>query len=410
MEDMEYTESHKPNDKPMSEYTDEEREEFVKALGQRYTEEQLDALAMAGQAIKVAGTWLFTPENREYLLETFRITKRLVEALSAEIDNDPEYGEMTLDELLEGDRLERLLERAGARASLPTISPEAIHELDFPLDKLNSNVWWLAETGNVEKYIAVEDQKDKRAGREINVSYSIDFSELDGLEGVTITKALNPYDRRVYIAMAAIINSGQKYMTIQQIYSAMGYKGRAGASDLKKVNSAITKMNMAHVTVDNEQESEAYQSKPHFRYDGSLLPMERVTAIVNGQESDGVVHLFREPPLVSFAREREQITTVSVRLLSSPLSKTNANIRLEEYLINRIARMKNGKAPNVMILETVYARTGNTTTKQKQRAWPKIQKLLDYYKECGYIRGFRRETDPKTKKEKVRILLNGNRK
>ena len=73
----------------------------------------------------------------------------------------------------------------------------------------------------------------------------------------------------------------------------------------------------------------------HFRYDAALLPLERMQAIVNGQTVDSAFHLFREPPLITFAKERKQVTTIERKVLQTPISKTNQNLLIEDYLLER---------------------------------------------------------------------------
>lgn len=376
-------------DKPLKDFTDQEREEFMAAMRERFTEDQMEGMESMGQAVKVARGWLVKPENRETLLETLRAVREVVAALRDEINSDHEAGEMSLDAFLESGKLEELMGRVAKRMEAPTMTAERIHALDVPLDKVNARVWSLLQAdkdGYLAREVDVASKEDAKAGREVIVAYSIDFSDI---KDVSITRTLTPYDNRVYLAVAAYFNTGQEYVSYQQIYNGMGYKGRAGASDLKKIHESVSKMGSARIYVDNLQESEAYESKPHFAYDGSLLPMERVTAVVNGQLAESVIHVFREPPMVTFARDRQQLTTVSLKLLASPISKTNANILLENYLIERISRMRNGRTPKTMLLSTIYKKAGADTTKKKQRTLPKIKKLLEHYKTCQWIKGYK---------------------
>ena len=57
-------------------------------------------------------------------------------------------------------------------------------------------------------------------------------------------------------------------------------------------------------------------------------------------------------------------------------------------MIYRIARIKNGKQKNKILLSTIYENSGITTIKQKQRAPAKIKQLLDHYVKCGFIKGY----------------------
>ena len=46
-------------------------------------------------------------------------------------------------------------------------------------------------------------------------------------------------------------------------------------------------MSGAKILLDNAKEAAALNNIMHFQYDGSLLPIERRTAIINGKLSEG---------------------------------------------------------------------------------------------------------------------------
>ena len=268
--------------------------------------------------------------------------------------------------------------------------------IDYPVDKINSIVWGLLEKdtrGQISFNLAKRGSEKK-----ILAYYAINFDDLG--ENLTITKRLLPFDKRVYIAISALFNAGNNVITLSQIYYAMGYTGNPGTRNLNKINDAITKMTGARIFVDNKQEAAEYKYK-RFKYDGSLLPIERGTAIVNGKLSEAVIHIFREPPLMSFARQRKQITSVDIALLQSPISKTDANLQIEDYLLERISKDKNSKKSGCRILfKTLYSHTGiadkpktNTERQQKKRAPGKIESYLKHYQKTGFITGYTMEKD-----------------
>lgn len=272
-----------------------------------------------------------------------------------------------------------------------TVTAKRADKIEYPLDKLNAIMWGLTKketAGTVSVNMA--KQRSKKA---LPLYYSINFDEL---EDVQISKELTATDKRVYIAMSALYNAGNEVVTITQIHYAMGNAGLPNKAQIDKINESITKMAGAKIHVDNQAEADAYNYKA-FRYDASLLPMERCSAIVNGQTVNAAIHLFREPPLMSFAKERGQVTAFKASLLQSPISKTEANLKLEDYLITRISRSK-GKCK--ILLATLYEKAGITTIKQKQRAPEKIEKYLQTYMKEGMITGY------KIGKEEIIITLN----
>lgn len=154
-------------------------------------------------------------------------------------------------------------------------------------------------------------------------------------------------------------------------------------------------MRAAHIYINNESENSLYPKYNKFVYDSSLLPMERISAVVNGQTVDGAIHLFREPPLTTFAKDRKQITTLSRQLLQSPLSKTDINLQIDDYLIERISHIKKskGKLSSKLLYKTIFEKTNIKTRNQKMRGKEKISKYLTHYKKCNFIKSFQTESD-----------------
>ncbi len=269
-------------------------------------------------------------------------------------------------------------------------------KVEYPLDKINSGMWKLLETDS-KKQLAFAVEK-MGSGKEISIIYAIDFDKLDGIK---ITKKLTAFDKRVYISASALWNAGNRIITLTQIHYAMGNTQKPSKNQLLKINDSVTKMTKAGIYVDNAEELENKYNYPKLHYDGALLPVERMTVAVNGQLSDAAIHLFREPPMMTFAKQRGQITTLDAKLLQSPVSKTDSNLALDDYLLERISMAKNKenkekkKPPSrripvikSILLETLYAETGITTRYQKSRTPEKIKKYLEHYVECNLIKSY----------------------
>lgn len=280
-----------------------------------------------------------------------------------------------------------------------------VEKIDLMLDKPNTRLWdYIAGADtNGQLYFNTGTAEMKKKDIEALIFYSINFSELDDL---TISKELTPFDKLVYIVVGALYNAGNDVISATQIYKVMGYKGNPGASDLKDINDSLTKMGAARVKIDNKEEVDAYanyegtkkgghkkEGYKHFTYDASLLPFERCTAYINDQYTDSAIHVFREPPLISFARVRNQLTTFSQKLLESPVNKTEANLRLQDYLLTHIGRIKAGNSRSKMLYSTIFERCQITDKKQKQRAPEKIERYLRHYVAEGWISGYKMEPD-----------------
>lgn len=276
-------------------------------------------------------------------------------------------------------------------------------KLLYPLDTVNTKVWQALTTGIEYPIKAEKDGSEQR----ISIYYSIDFVALK--DDIAISNELTQFDKRVYIACAALHDAGNEYTTLSKIYETMGYSGRPSPEHIEKIDAALTKMGMARINVHNQEEAAKYHY-PLFVYDGALLPFERVSAIVNGKTTEASIHIFRQPPLITFAQQRKQLTTIDARVLQSPINKTELNLAIDDYLIGRISRAASGRQPNRILYKTLYENVGITTKKQKQRAPEKIKTYLQHYKKCNLIAGYSMETDGITVMFANPSLLSDNKK
>lgn len=280
-------------------------------------------------------------------------------------------------------------EEAGAR---PVIKAVDVDIVEYPLDKIDRTLWRLSEEDiSGQLRFAMERQGSKQ---EINALVSINFDALDAA-GVNFTRQLTQFDKRVYIAAGAIFNSpqGGDITTARQIYFAMGNQkdAKPNQKDIEKINNSITKLAGTHLRLDSTEEARAGYHYEPFTYDAALLPMERITKMnVNGKPVDAAIHMFREPPLLTFAKLRNQVTTINRALLEVGLSNTESKLAIEDYLIERIS-WSDGN--NTILLKTLFEETHITDKKQQARAIDKIGPLLDHYKAVGFIEDYGIEKD-----------------
>lgn len=296
------------------------------------------------------------------------------------------------------ERTAKIIAKELEKAKSTKITARPTERVDFPLDKPNREIWDLISGAKYNNQlqlatVTIDTSRGKKK-RETGIIYGISFDKLEeAAPNLKITKQLTQYDKRVYIAAAAIFNAGNEVTSATQIYRVMGNTGKPKAADVKKINDSLTKMGAARVYLNNSHEAKTYKGYPVFKYDADLLPFERISASVNGQITETAIHFFREPPLMTFAKERKQITTLPLQLLESPVSKTDANLAIDDYLLERISHIKKGKANPKILYESLYEKCRITTKKQKQRTPEKIRRYLDHYKQCKFIYDYAEESD-----------------
>lgn len=301
---------------------------------------------------------------------------------------DPDTGEM-LESLF--DKCILSIPEEAAADEIFSIGAHRVKELDYPIDKVNNSVWNLLEANTHGQLTFTKENplriKSEPNGQKnpVNILYSINFDDIES--ELPIVKRLTEYDKRVYISIGGLYAAGNSCMSLAMIYQAMGYRGEPGKADREKIDKSLTKMS-ARITLDTREEKAAKYNYPCYEYEGDLLPFERIRkkTSIDGQLVDSVIHVFREPPLIEFARGRKQLTTIHPKVLQTPLSKTEQNIAIEDYCIERIAQYK--REGRKILLSTLYKKCNITSPSQKTRTPQKLKKLFDYYVECGEIKSY----------------------
>lgn len=385
-------------------------------------------------AVKQITNSLMTEETREALrsisaeLQDVKDAITEIEELTPYIKSElkkPEYNGVTLDDLLkqytpiqltalpEDSDLYLILEKArAARLAAQIVEPYKADKLDFAVDRVNLFAWDLTDTHGQIKF----DMAKSGTHDVASTLFALSFDDDDSIK---FTKEINHFDKRIHAVVGTAYEQGAKYITLTGIHYNMGNTRRPSAAQLKKINDSLTKQGAGRVFIDNRIEAEAY-NYPRFKYDDSLLHFRRVTAEVDGKITDGAIQILEEPALMAFARQRKQISAVPMKVLQSPVSKTNNHMQIEDYLLWRIVRQKNElnelqekqskkynrerqhkineKRTLTVLLKTFYERTGYSKkdATSKKRARDTARDYLKHYqsKQAGeYISKFEIQKD-----------------
>lgn len=449
--------------KQQRERLQEDREKIAKAKeraeeGKRYKETIDKYYKSAGQAISTESMqrlseslgkfmqWFIdeqTGESWRAIIENLKPVSDLVneiyenrEQLDEELKKDC-YDGRTVDDYLDNYTASKLLilsrdedsdlykalqATRAARFNALEIVPYKADKMLLPTDKVNLFAWDLKETGNQLKYKFDLSRAGTKDGATAVFSLSFDDDP-----DVKITKELKHFDKRVMCAVGTAYRQGQYILSATAIHYAMGNTKRPTGKDIEKINNALTKFDMGKVFIDNAAEADKYHYD-HFRKEDRLLHFKRVTrkSKSNGKVLESYIQILEEPVLITFARQRKQISAVPICVLQSPpsISRTENNYRIEDYLLWRISRQKNKvnrikkekytpdkakrlkEAQNFSImLDTFYKQTENAKKDNtgKKRARNAAAAYLEHYKsdDAGnYI------TDYKIDQKGGRIIIN----
>lgn len=269
---------------------------------------------------------------------------------------------------------------------IPKISTSKLSDIFYPIDKVNSELWNCFSIGE-NTPLKAESDKDSRKGKQASIYVMLNFNELDG---VKISRPLTSFDKRVFIAISNKREAGQEILTFSQIYEAMGGISRPDKSIRDRIIESIDTMSRAIVSIDTTEENKIYPRLDKIVWESQLLHIEKVKGYSRGQITDYAIRIIETPKLYLFAKQRNQITSAPLELFESPISKTEANLSLEDYIFPRIARMRNStKISRTILIETVCQKCNITTKKQRQRLPGKIEKYLKHYVSVGWIKAYK---------------------
>ena len=354
-----------------------------------------EARKMLEEVSQALAPYLVVLENEDLIKEELEKRGFTEDMYTLADSDDPEKRKLFLD------AFHAVVEALGKDSSIEeseqiiNVITKKANSIEYPLDKLNSLMWSKEGNLSVEVNVAKEEDREK----DISIAYAIDFTKLIQNGSVMISNALTAYDKRVYIAVAALFKVKNEILSIPMIYHAMGFAGDPGESDRAQIYKSIIKMRFTAIHIDTTKEARIYKY-PKFEYNGALLPSDdERNVLINGNFTERAIRFFIEPPLIKFARERKQITTFDIKLLQSPISKTDINLKIEDYLLERIARAKEGTGQPKILYKTIADKVGiENMTKDNQknlrkRLPDKINRYLNYYVKCQFIKKYVIEKD-----------------
>lgn len=287
--------------------------------------------------------------------------------------------------------VDNLATRLNAQLGAWTINTKYPENYLTPTDKVSNLAFSNKLTGSLEE-LAMERRGSKK---QITTIASIDLDKLDDAVQIRAKKELTAYDREVHDAIVTLfVDGGNEFITPQMIYQVMTGNPNAylNPRQAKAISDSITKFMYSRVIIDASQEAKSY-GFGSFKYDGNLISGERVTAVLNGNVLE-CLHILRPPILYEYANKKNQIGRLDIKLLNTPINKTEEIIMLQGYLYRRILAMKGGRISKNILYDTVFnqlkvtAANDGALRKKKSKVRGQIKRILDYWEQERFISGY----------------------
>ena len=236
---------------------------------------------------------------------------------------------------------------------------------------------YLIPTGKVARGITEQDDFDALVIRQqgkapaVKTSVVLNVVNDDGISFVG-KKAISKFDMAIMNAVISHIAEGNL-----AISAAMAYRTAAGLSsdhDItdnqeRKAESSIEKLRRTFAKIDATAEAKRYAEKKginpaditSWTKDEPLLVCTGEDAIINGTRVKAYTFNRNNEPLIyKYAKISGQILALPMEFASMPLSATENNIILRNYLWLQIGAIKNSKASrrNEISYEGIYKELG----------------------------------------------------
>ncbi len=285
-----------------------------------------------------------------------------------------------------------------------------------------------------KKFISISDKvSDKAFSEAIGEPLAVRVSRKDGKKQITTLlnlelydetsivglDRLTPYDRTVHDAIVTVCIEGgggdpQMYMTPQTIYRTMtgNFNVNPSKEAIDRINKSLRRLGGIRITINADDEMKTFYKMPEgFQYEGAIVPNEMIRFKSNGIEVEGI-HLLRTPILYNYASIKNQISQEDIKLLATPLNKSEENIILQDYLFRRVSAMKHSpKLSRNILYSTVYdniqitAASPGALRKKRHKVRENIKVILDYWIKQGFIKAYRENYGAKNESLSLSIVL-----
>lgn len=232
---------------------------------------------------------------------------------------------------------------------------------------------------------------EKNSGKAKPVTTKVTFS----YEGVDIQakQDFTAFDREVHDSIVSLYIYGNDIFTPSMVYRAMTGKTDSeyvAPSILTETIKSIDKCLFSRIAIDATEEVSHYGLK-NAVFSGYLISANKISGTLNGQPVSAYKFL-DIPILYQYANQKNQLATIPIKLLDTPIRKTSDIIVLQGYLIRRIESMKNpkSKTSNTILYDAIYKCIKVSDIRQKRERVRKDTKtILNYWIQHGYIASYK---------------------
>lgn len=252
------------------------------------------------------------------------------------------------------------------------------HPLPDEVKKGRSNlIDEVISTQNEQEYTITNDEISEITKKSVATRISLSFDD------ITCSRALTNFDREVIDAVSSLAPNMQ-IMTSAMIYRVITGKDSSfpvNQGQKKRVEDSMNRCMLCQIKIDLTPRGNNHNEK--FEYTGNAISFEAIKHQV-GRGSTTYYKINSMPPTFRLAEKLGKVSVIPLKLLDSPVSKTDGIIAAQSYLLREIDEMKRSEIKiNTIFWDKIYtlsAQEGKQNTKQEnKRTRDTILKILDFW-------------------------------
>ena len=255
---------------------------------------------------------------------------------------------------------------------------------------------------NEKGMLPVVTKAAKGKQKEVITSVSISFNQEElKKSGIDIPSLgrLNAFDKEILTACISLYNAGNKIFSCDMLFRQLGGGEKLREKMRAAIYNSLRKMRIMTIRIFANNEVDKGLNKKRI-FEGALLPnsilYDEITYL-NGKEVKDCIKILDNSPLYEYGQAKGQIGNFPRELIEIPsINSTPENIVLKMYIARRIVDMWNRKsnASNFILYDTIFnyleieAENATTLKIKKSRIRATVRKILEVWKERGYIEDF----------------------
>lgn len=231
----------------------------------------------------------------------------------------------------------------------------------------------------------LEYEKRGRIKQQIRTRVSFSYEGVD----ILTKRDFTLFDQEVHDAVVSLFLSENQFISPAMVYRAMTGKTDSQyihPQKLAEIEESIDKCMFSKLSIDASEEAAAYGYEGAI-YSGALLTAEKVSVKMGGNRVTAY-SILAEPLLYRYAKSCKQVSSVDIKLLDTPVVKTNDTIILQGFLLRKIEAMKSDRyCKRTIAYDDIYSalNLAKENRVQMSRIREYVKAILDFWIDKEYI-------------------------